>query len=65
MLMEVAACLNIDLASNLADLRLLFMYIVCFLILWKSRGALILQKRKHDGDEDLNDVHRHKKNKVI
>jgi len=23
------------------------------------------QKRKHDGDEDLNDIHRHKKSKVI
>ena len=26
---------------------------------------LIFQKRKHDGDEDLNDIHRHKKNKVM
>ena len=41
------------------------MYIVCYLIRWKSHGALIFQKRKHDGDEDLNDVHRHKKNKVM
>lgn len=35
--------------------------------LWNSHGAvsLISQKRKHDGDEDLNDVQRHKKNKVM
>lgn len=26
---------------------------------------LWFQKRKHDGDEDINDVHKHKKSKVI
>ena len=24
-----------------------------------------LQKRKHDGDDDVNDVHKHKKSKVV
>lgn len=43
------------------------MILIEFFILWKSHGALslILQKRKHDGDEDLNDAQRHKKNKVM
>ncbi|WRX07546.1 hypothetical protein QQP08_000033 [Theobroma cacao] len=30
-----------------------------------SSMALMLCKRKHDGDEDLNDVHRHKKSKMV
>ena len=33
--------------------------------IFKPFYSIWLQKRKHDGDDDLNVVHKHKKSKVI
>ena len=43
------------------DIKCLMLNVIAnvdFVVVW-------FQKRKHDGDEDLNDVHKHKKSKVM